>query len=242
MLRFLVSRILRVNEPESLGHRRSRAKYAAAFFRNSSSILCSRVSRSSSRSRARSFTVSGGSSPACSRRQALTQLPRVPSLMPSSFATLAIGRDVSITIFTASSLNSGEKLFFGRGNYFTFPDIHPNGWTVRKPRGTSTNIAWSHDLDEVFGTHSSGDQAGDQRPVLLGQLAQSRADRQGRPDQRAGPRGLRGKVIDLAELRAGQPCGHCRPGVHAAALAPDPRLGKAPRAEDTRAGAGTHSR
>src|SRR5690349_5232043 len=66
-----------------------------------------------------------------------TQLPRVPSLMPSSFATLAIGRDVSITIFTASSLNSGEKLFFGRGNYFTFPDIHPIGWTVRKLRGTS---------------------------------------------------------------------------------------------------------
>src|SRR5690348_15652763 len=66
----------------------------------------------------------------------LTQLPRVPSLIPSSFATRAIGRDVSITILTASSLNSGEKLFFGRGNYFTFPDIHPNGWTVRKPRGT----------------------------------------------------------------------------------------------------------
>src|SRR5712691_1454017 len=66
-----------------------------------------------------------------------TQLPRVPSLIPSSFATLAIGREVSITIFTASSLNSGEKLFFGRGNYFTFPDVHPNGWTVRKPRGTS---------------------------------------------------------------------------------------------------------
>jgi len=52
-------------------------------------------------------------------------------------ATLAIGRDVSITIFTASSLNSGEKLFFGRGNYFTFPDIHPIGRTVRKLRGTS---------------------------------------------------------------------------------------------------------
>src|SRR6185437_485521 len=66
-----------------------------------------------------------------------TQLPRVPSLMPSSFATRAIGREVSITIFTASSLNSGEKLFFGRGNYFTFPDIHPNGSTVRKLRGTS---------------------------------------------------------------------------------------------------------
>src|SRR6266851_5216450 len=66
----------------------------------------------------------------------LTQLPRVPSLIPSSFATRAIGRDVSITIFTASSLNSGEKLFFGRDNYFTFPDVHPIGWTVRKLRGT----------------------------------------------------------------------------------------------------------
>ena len=51
-----------------------------------------------------------------------TRLLRVYSLIKSSFATLAIGRDVSITIFTASSLNSGEKLFFGRGNYFTFPD------------------------------------------------------------------------------------------------------------------------
>src|SRR5579859_6853165 len=66
-----------------------------------------------------------------------TQLPRVPSLIPSSFATRAIGREVSITIFTASSLNSGEKLFFGRGIYFTFPDGHPIGWTVRKVRGTS---------------------------------------------------------------------------------------------------------
>src|SRR5207244_1969562 len=89
----------------------------------------------------RSLTVSGGSSPACSRRYMPTQLPRVPSLIPSSFATRAIGREVSITIFTASSLNSGEKLFFGRGNYFTFPDVHPNGWTVRKPRGTSPDRA-----------------------------------------------------------------------------------------------------
>src|SRR5258705_6328693 len=56
-----------------------------------------------------------------------TQLPRVTSLIPSSFATLAIGRDVSITIFTASSLNSGEKLFLGRGNYFTFP-AGPSYW------------------------------------------------------------------------------------------------------------------
>src|SRR6266702_5790375 len=57
--------------------------------------------------------------------------------MPSSFATLAIGRDVSITIFTASSLNSGEKLFFGRGKTSPFPIVHLIGWTVRKARGTS---------------------------------------------------------------------------------------------------------
>src|SRR5882757_1233700 len=79
-----------------------------------------------------------------------TQLPSVPSLIPSSFATRAIGRDVSITIFTASSLNSGEKLFFGRGNYFTFPDVHPIGWTVRKPRGTSGPggaPGWTNDLE-----------------------------------------------------------------------------------------------
>src|SRR3974390_3559448 len=56
-------------------------------------------------------------------------LPRVPSLITSPFAPLAIGRDVSITIFTASSLNSGEKLFLGRGNYFTFPD-GPSYWCV----------------------------------------------------------------------------------------------------------------
>src|SRR5580700_7629051 len=82
----------------------------------------------------------------------LTQLPRVPLLIPSSFATRAIGREVSITIFTASSLNSGEKLFFGRGNYFTFPDIHPNGWTVRKPRGTSVvgEVLQDGRLDGVF--------------------------------------------------------------------------------------------
>src|SRR5258707_15285819 len=67
----------------------------------------------------------------------LTQLPSVPSLIPSSFATLAIGRDVSITIFTASSLNSGEKLFFGRGNFLPFQVVYPNGWTVRKVRGGS---------------------------------------------------------------------------------------------------------
>jgi hypothetical protein len=47
----------------------------------------------------------------------------VPSLIPSSFATRAIGRDVSITIFTPSSLNSGEKLFFGRGNFVSLAEL-----------------------------------------------------------------------------------------------------------------------
>src|SRR5216683_5667429 len=83
----------------------------------------------------------------------LTQLPRVPSLIPSSFATRAIGREVSITIFTASSLNSGEKLLFGRGNYFTFPEVHPNGWTVRKPRGTpifADAVGWLRERDVLL--------------------------------------------------------------------------------------------
>ena len=96
-------------------------------FRKSFLHLQFRFSRSTSRSHAGSFTVTGGSSPACSRR--ICQFnSQGASLGPSSFATRAIGRDVSTTIFTASSLNSGEKLFFGRGNYFTFPDIHPE-WT-----------------------------------------------------------------------------------------------------------------
>src|SRR6266851_3225708 len=91
----------------------------------------------------------------------LTQLPRVPSLIPSSFATLAIGREVSITIFTASSLNSGEKLFFGRGNYFTFPDVHPIGWTVRKLRGTpvaelAAALAWYARRDAEFARELAG--------------------------------------------------------------------------------------
>src|SRR6202023_295072 len=72
-----------------------------------------------------------------SRRETQSKFPRVPSLIPRSFATWAIGRDVSITIFTASSLNSGEKLFFGRGKFLPFQIVHPNGRTVRKPRGTS---------------------------------------------------------------------------------------------------------
>src|SRR5260370_7496139 len=73
----------------------------------------------------------------------LTQFPSVPSLIPSSFAARAIGRDVSITIFTASSLNSGEKLFFGRGNYFTFPD-GPSYWTAcpEGPGHLTVQLGW----------------------------------------------------------------------------------------------------
>src|SRR5260370_27552444 len=53
-----------------------------------------------------------------------TQLPRVLSFIPSSFATTATGRDVSITIFTASSLNSGEKLLLlGRVKIIYLPGI-----------------------------------------------------------------------------------------------------------------------
>jgi hypothetical protein len=49
------------------------------------------------------------------------QLPRVLSLMPSSFVTIATGRDVSVTIFTASSLKSGENLLlFGRVKLISF--------------------------------------------------------------------------------------------------------------------------
>jgi len=61
----------------------------------------------------------GHAPPACGIRSQWVPRPRL-----RCFATLAIGRDVStsITIFTASSLNSGEKLFFGRGKNFTFPD------------------------------------------------------------------------------------------------------------------------
>src|SRR5258705_5265477 len=79
--------------------------------------------------------------------------------MPSSFATRAIGRDVSITILTASSLNSDEKLFFGRGNYFTFPEVHPNGWTVRKLRGTPVGGAAGRD-DGVRGRRDAGEPGG----------------------------------------------------------------------------------
>jgi len=86
-----------------------RSEVRRGFFRNSACSRNSRFSRSNSRSRARSLIVNGGSSSACRSRYAVTQLPSVVSLMFNSRATSAIGRDVSITNLTASSLNSGEN-------------------------------------------------------------------------------------------------------------------------------------
>src|SRR4029453_7700619 len=109
--------LFRVDERVHLAHRYSWAKKAAAFPRNSVFIRNSRFSRSSSRRRARSGNVKGGSSPACSTRCLLTQLPSVPSCTPISRATSAIGRDVSTTRRTASDLNSGVNfLRFSRIN------------------------------------------------------------------------------------------------------------------------------
>src|SRR6185369_17379037 len=105
-----VLRLLRIDELVLRAHRYSWAKKAAAFPRNSALMRSSRFSRSSSRSRARSETDSGGFSSACSTRYLFTQFPSVPSLTWISRATSAIARDDSITIFTASSLNSGLNL------------------------------------------------------------------------------------------------------------------------------------
>src|SRR5207248_10727116 len=119
-----------------LAHRCSAAKYAAAFERKSFFIRSSRFSRSSSRSRARSVSCNGGSSSACFSRYARTQFPKEVSLIESSRATSAIGREVSTTIRAASSPNSGEYVLY-------FPPLDsvpsgadPKGSAVRKPRGT----------------------------------------------------------------------------------------------------------
>jgi hypothetical protein len=64
-------------------------------------------------------------------------------------------------------LNSGEKLFFGRGKFLPFQIVHPNGRTVRKPRGTSgCGTPWSGD-----GTWSDAVQAGEGLLVVGGELA-----------------------------------------------------------------------
>src|SRR6266496_4369024 len=123
--------LLAVDELEFLGHRYSWAKKAAAFPRNSAFIRSSRTSFSSSRSRARSLIVSGGSSSACSARYLFTQFPSVPSFTRISRATSATGRDASITNFTASSLNSGVKLL--RRSDIPHPPFRTGPYKVRCP-------------------------------------------------------------------------------------------------------------
>src|SRR5512144_853465 len=66
-----------------------------------------------------------------------TQFPRVPSFTPISRATSAIGRDVSITSFTASSLNSGvnfRRLSGTDDHLHSGPDLIGSG--VRDVGGT----------------------------------------------------------------------------------------------------------
>jgi hypothetical protein len=106
---------------------RSGHTYAAAFERNSTFILSSRFSRSSSRRRARSEIWSVGSSSACLSRYLFTQPPRVASLTFISRATWTIGREDSTTILAASSLNSGEYSGLFATVSRPFLDKHPNG-------------------------------------------------------------------------------------------------------------------
>src|SRR4051812_38549440 len=100
----------------------------------------SRSSRWASANWIRSCGVSGGLSPAWSRRYWFTQLPSVPSFTPSSRATWAIGRDPSITNRTASSRNSGLNLRY----FLAIPCITFRArsyWIrVREQRGTSTIV------------------------------------------------------------------------------------------------------
>lgn len=125
--------ILRSDERIPLAHRRSDAKYAAAFSRNAIFCRISRFSRSSSRNRARSDSVNAGSSSACSCRYAFTQFPKVVSCMLISRATAAIAREFSTTSRTAVSRNSGEKffLFFGTLSYLS----GTNPTRIRSPEG-----------------------------------------------------------------------------------------------------------
>src|SRR4051812_22171400 len=108
----------------------------------------SRSSRWASANWIRSCGVSGGSSPAWSRRYWFTQLPSVPSFTPSSRATWAIGRDPSITSRTASSRNSGLNLRY----FLAIPCITFRArsyWiVVREQRGTSLRPTLLAHLDQ----------------------------------------------------------------------------------------------
>ena len=102
-----VGGLLRLDQRSTLGYCGAPAKKAAAFSgTRSPSAAGDSHPRAPARAHAPPRTLTGSRSP-LSLRQALTQLPNVPSWIPRSRATSAIGFPVSITICTASALNCG---------------------------------------------------------------------------------------------------------------------------------------
>src|SRR6266702_4120154 len=84
----------------------SETQRATLRLRTSQRISSSAHLRRSRTSSARSSSLTRPPSPSRRRRSSMTQLPKVPSLIPSSRATCAIGLPVSRTSRTAPSLKS----------------------------------------------------------------------------------------------------------------------------------------
>jgi hypothetical protein len=89
------------------------------------------ISRSSSQSRARSEIDSDGSSPTWVQSVPVHPVPEIAFVHLISRATSATGRDDSITIFTASSLNSGVN--FLRRSRIDHPPFRAGPYWVRYP-------------------------------------------------------------------------------------------------------------
>src|SRR6187397_1629 len=177
-----VQRLLGIDERELRAHRYSWAKKAAAFPRNSAFIFNSRTSRSSSRRRARSEIDSGGSSSTCAIRYLFTQLPRVPSFTWISRATSAIGRDDSVTIFAASSLNSGVN--FLRRSRIDHPPFRAGPYWVRYPEsGRLARAVVMLGPQPERGQELSGFVDEVATGLGLGQLARVRLDLTQRPGE-----------------------------------------------------------
>src|SRR5690606_28352633 len=103
------------------GDERGQAQRVASFthrttdrLRTSRSISSSAQRRRNRTSSSRSFALRPSASPRSTRSLA-TQLPNVPSLIPRSRATSAIGLPVSRTIRTAPARNSGSNLLLVSG-------------------------------------------------------------------------------------------------------------------------------
>ncbi|EKX62014.1 hypothetical protein STRIP9103_05537 [Streptomyces ipomoeae 91-03] len=119
-------------------YRGSFAKYAAAFFRKVTSISSSRLRRSSSFRRARSFTVSSASGAgSCCFWYFFTQPRSVSEFSSSSRATSEIVLLDLNAIWTASSRNSGEYLLGGATSSSLPCSGQPYWVPVRKLRGPS---------------------------------------------------------------------------------------------------------